>query len=215
MKPAIIGALTASILLTASASAAVREDHLSSDSDAAVAMLVGTGGFGARDENAPDEIQQFGRLVGVWRVEQEIRMRDGSWRKEPAGVWVWKYAVGGFGVQDLWYQNAERLPSYIGNLGHDYLLTALRVYDPASKSWKVAWISNSGGGEGGAVFGEFEAKEESGEIVMRGPANEKVGPQRIVFHNFTDNGFNWKSEYSRDGGKTWLEVMRLTAHRIR
>ena len=185
------------------------------DFDAAVAQLVGETGFGARHPDAPAEIEQFGRLVGVWSVEQELRKRDLSWLKQTTGVWVWKYAVGGFALQDLWYQNEKRLPSYMEGLGHDYQLTALRVFDPSAGKWKVAWASNSAGGGSGAVFGEFEAQEENGEIVMRGPGAENVGLQRIVFYDISDDLFRWRSEYSQDNGETWIEIMRLTAHRVR
>ena len=44
-------------------------------------------------------------------------------------LWVWKYSLGGFAVQDLWYQPEDGLPVYLADLGHDYALTALRVYD--------------------------------------------------------------------------------------
>lgn len=205
------------LLLAFSASlwAAEREADLQSDVKTATGILIGAHGFGSRSERAAEEVQQFGRLVGVWKVDQEIRLRDGSWRKETSpGVWVWKYAAGGFGVQDLWYQSGKRLPSYMKDMDHDYQLTALRVFDPHTSSWKVAWISNSGGGEGGAVFGQFDARETEGSIVMHGMGSQQAGEQRIVFHDFTPRSFRWKSEYSQDRGKTWIEVMRLLAHRI-
>jgi len=191
------------------------KDPADADIEAAMGQIIGAAGFGERDPQAPEEVDQFGRLVGVWLVDQEIRMRDLSWLKEPAGIWVWKYAVGGYGVQDVWYQSKDRLPRYMGNLGHDYLLTAIRVYDPTSDSWRVAWASNAANGGPGAVFGTFTARFEDGEIVMRGPGATANLEQRIVFHAFTHDSFKWRSEFSQDGGATWMANMRLTARRIR
>ena len=91
---------------------------------------------------------------------------------------------------------------------------ALRIYDAAAGMWRVAWVSNSGGGGSGAVFGSFEARFESGEIVMRGSGAAGIGEQRIAFSDMTDQSFRWRSEYSQDGGASWTTFMRLTAHRI-
>jgi hypothetical protein len=37
---------------------------------------------------------------------------------------------------------------------------------------------------------------------------------RVVFSDFTDDTFRWKSDYSRDEGKTWITVMRMRATRV-
>jgi hypothetical protein len=98
------------------------------------------GGFGAKHEKAPQELDQFGRLVGLWHVAAEMRRQDGTWAESAPGVWAWKYAIDGFAVRDLWYQGADNLPVYMANLGRDYLLTANRIYDVANKVWQVAWM---------------------------------------------------------------------------
>ena len=91
-------------------------------------------GPGARHEKAPAETEQFGRLAGLWTVETEMAGPTGELMKSAPGVWAWKYALDGFAVRDLWYQSADNLPPYMANLGRDYLLTANRIYDVASKS---------------------------------------------------------------------------------
>ena len=213
IPPARLGALVA--LLFVSVCALAGDPGVDpEDVASARAKFIGSAGFGIQHPAAPAEVAQFGRLVGIWGVEQEIRMRDLTWFRETPGVWIWKYAADGFGTQDFWYQNASRLPSYMENLGHDYVLTALRIYDAAAGMWRVAWVSNSGGGVSGAVFGSFEARFESGEIVMRGSGAAGIGEQRIAFSDMTDQSFRWRSEYSQDGGASWTTFMRLTAHRI-
>lgn len=180
-----------------------------------IKSFIGTG-FGTQNPNAPDETEQFGRLVGVWDVSAEMRRQDGSWMKTAPGVWVWKYAIDGFAVRDLWYQSADNLPVYMANLGRDYLLTANRIYDVTNKRWQVAWMANGTGQVMGADFGTFTAVLQDDGIVMTSPpGDDAYGVQRVIFHDISDDSFAWKSEYSTDDGKTWNTVMRLRATRRR
>lgn len=177
--------------------------------------FLGTG-FGALDPQAPRETEAFGRLVGIWRAEQELRRQDGSWVVSAPAYWVWKYAPGGFAVQDLWYQSANALPVYLEHLGHDYLLTALRIYEASAGAWRVAWAANGGGKGPGDDFGIFEADETDGRIVMRSEVSSGDSmSQRIFFHSFEEDSFQWTSELSSDGGETWDAIMRVTARRVR
>jgi hypothetical protein len=172
------------------------------------------GGFGQMHAKAPAELEQFGQLVGVWDVEAELRGHGGAWSKSAPGVWAWKYAIDGFAVQDLWYQNAEELPAYMSKLGRDYLLTANRVYDVANQKWQVAWMANGAGKVMGADFGTFTAVLEDGNIVMSSPPEDtEFGLQRVIFSDITADSFTWTSEYSTDEGETWNAVMRMHAKR--
>lgn len=180
----------------------------------AIKSFIGEG-FGAKSEKAPPQIQQFGQLVGVWRVEAELRRSDGSWMESAPGVWAWKYAIDGFAISDLWYQSANNLPIYMANLGRDYLLTANRIFDVSNHTWQVAWMANGAGQAMGADFGTFTAALRNGEIVMTSPPGDgPYGLQRVVFHDITRESFRWKSEYSTDDGATWNTVMRLHATRL-
>ena len=168
--------------------------------------------LGTRHEKAPPETEQFGRLVGLWTVETEMAGMTGELVESAPGIWAWKYAIDGFAVRDLWYQGADNLPPYMANLGRDYLLTANRIFDVASKRWQVAWMANGAGSVMGADFGTFTAVLEGDEIVMTS-APGPFGTQRVVFHEIGADSFRWKSEYSMDEGKTWRLVMRMHARR--
>lgn len=172
-----------------------------------------TGGPGEIHPDAPPETAQFGRLAGIWDTRQELLMSTGEWVDAPPGLWAWKYALGGFAIQDLWFQAADRLPSYMTELDRDYMLTANRIYDTAAAVWRVAWMANSNGQLQGADHGAFEAREMGGDIVMTGPPVEGVGEQRIVFAEISEDSFDWRSEFSRDGGASWITVMRVHATR--
>jgi len=179
----------------------------------AIKAFIGEG-FGTSDSLAPPETDQFGQLVGLWEVDMELRRRDGSWQQSPPGIWAWKYAIGGFAIRDLWYQSADNLPMYMANLGHEYMLTAIRIYDVTNETWQVAWMANGAGKAMGADFGTFTVVFENEEIVMSSPPGDGAfGLQRVVFYEITEDSFGWKSEYSSDEGKTWNTVMRLKATR--
>ncbi len=170
-------------------------------------------GLGERHPDAPVELEQFGQLAGIWIGEQEMRRPDGSWMVAGPSLWVWRYALGGFAVRDLWFQAADQLPVYLGDLGRDYLLSGTRIYSPASSRWEIAWTANGLAQTPGQDFGTFHATWEDDRIVMTSPAGGN--PQRVIFSDFTPDSFLWTSEFSPDGGETWMEFMRVRATRYR
>jgi len=179
----------------------------------AIRRFLGTG-LGSPHAEAPAELRQFGRLVGIWSVEQELRRQDGEWVAGAPGIWVWKYALDGFAVTDLWFQPADGLPVYMADLGRDYLLSAIRIFETSSGKWRVAWMANGAGKTPGADFGTFEAVLQDGDIVMSSPRTKGMGLQRIVFYEIGEDSFRWRSEYSRDDGETWVTVMRMHGRRL-
>lgn len=170
-------------------------------------------GFGEPHPNAPAELEQFGQLAGIWVGEQEVRRRDGSWMSAGPSLWVWRYSLGGFQVQDLWYQAADQLPAYLGELGRDYLLSGTRIYSPASERWEVAWTANGLGSAPGQDFGTLHGVWQEDRLVMMSPDADM--PQRVIFSDFRPDSFLWTSEFSQDGGETWLAGMRVRATRFR
>ena len=171
-------------------------------------------GFGERHPDAPAELEQWGQLAGIWVGEQEMRRQDGSWASVGPSLWAWRYALGGFAVQDLWFQAADQLPAYLGDLGRDYLLSGTRIYSPASGRWDIAWTANGLASTPGQDFGTFQATWEDDRLIMTSPAEAPM-PQRVIFSDFAPDSFLWTSEFSQDGGTTWIEVMRVRATRYR
>jgi hypothetical protein len=172
-------------------------------------------GLSRMHELAPAQTEQFGRLVGLWTTEAEVRRQDGTWVNSAPGVWAWKYTMDGFAVSDLFYQGKESLPSYMADLGRDYMLTANRIYDVKASVWQIAWMANGAGSVMGADFGTFTAVEDHDEMVMSSPPGDgALGLQRVVFYDIEKNSFRWKSEYSTDGGDSWNAVMKIHATRV-
>lgn len=175
-----------------------------------VRSFLGDQRLGKPHPEAPAQLAQFGRLVGIWAAETEMRAQDGTWvRSEPA-VWIWKYTLGGFATQDLWIHPEDHLPAYLKSLGRPYLLTSLRVFDPATSQWRIAWVANGAGQAGGQDFGTFTASARGDDMVLTG--SSAFGKQRVTFSNVTESSFEWTSEYSRDGA-SWHAVMRVRARR--
>ncbi len=172
------------------------------------------GGFGERHPAAPIELEQFGRLAGIWKGTQEMRRQDGTWAVVGPAIWTWCYTLGGFAVQDLWYQAEDELPAYLGDLGHDYLPSALRTFDVRTQKWRIAWTANGMGRTPGDDFGTMEATWDGDEMVLTGPPND-YGLQRVRFADILPDSFTWISEFSGDDGETWMAVMRVTATRLR
>jgi hypothetical protein len=71
-------------------------------------------GPGRAHDDAPEAIDQFGRLVGIWDAQLEFRTQDGNWIPGEPALWVWKFALGGFATQDLWVHSEDHLPAYLG-----------------------------------------------------------------------------------------------------
>lgn len=178
-----------------------------------LAPFVATG-LGEPHPDAPVETAQFGQLVGVWEAEQEMRTQDGGWMTVGHGLWVWKYTLQGFAVEDLWFQSAEELPLYLAGLGRAYLLGSRRIFDARSGRWHVAWMTNAAGQTPGSDFGTFSAQLEQDRLVMTAPVDPSYGAQRVIFSHITADSFRWQSEYARDGGEDWQASMRMTMNRL-
>lgn len=143
-------------------------------------------------------LEQFGRYLGNWNIEDSQLSDDGSeWLPGDGAQWNFVCIGNGTAIQDFWIPTG-------GGVG-----TNLRTYNAETKSWDIAWTFT-----GMAGFAHIQAKEDdSGNIVMqyKNPLPDPL--RRITFFPPTENGWNWKLEVSSDSGETWLEVYRISATR--
>ncbi len=80
--------------------------------------------------------------------------------------------------------------------------TSISVFNPQQKTWHQTWQDNQGGN---IVFtGRTEDSKKYFETQMTGNAQS-----RMVFYDFTDEGFTWDWEATQDGGKTWKLNWRI------
>lgn len=138
---------------------------------------------------------QFGRYIGDWKIEDMQRAQDGSWSEGKGARWVFSCLGNGAAIQDFWYP-----PD--GKVG-----TNLRTFDPAAGTWEIAWTISGMPG-----FAHIRAEQaDNGNIVMHYVAPLPEPLRRITFFPPDDAGWNWKLEFSQDGGETWFEVYRIKA----
>lgn len=159
-------------------------------------------------EDAPVELQQFGRLVGAWECTGFTRQKDGEWQPNPwKNTWTWYWALDGRAIQDVWEAPPES-PSG-ASIG-----TNLRVYDVNTGTWHMAWTTTLTN-----QFDLFTATQQGEDMVMegripgRGPRPEHFA--RITFHDMQPQSYLWRYEASLSGQPdTWKEQARLDCKRV-
>lgn len=141
-------------------------------------------------------IEQFGRYIGDWKIEDSQLARDGSgWSDGKGARWIFTCFGNGVAVQDFW------MPAD-GSTG-----TNLRTYKPDTESWEIAWTVDKLPG-----FTHIRAMQnKDGNIVMNFVAPIPTPLRKITFMAPDENGWKWKLEMSTDEGETWSEVYRIKA----
>lgn len=153
-------------------------------------------------DDAPAELAQFGRMVGVWSCTSEQIQQDGTFAPgTTTATWTWFYTLGGRAVQDIWETGAS-----VG--------TNLRVYDPETDSWEIQWVASSL-----VHFQLITARAVGDTVVMHGEAPAGGGfpahARRITFFDITDDRFEWKYEATKSGTDTgWSEFSRLHCTKV-
>ena len=171
----------------------------------ATCLLLGSFAAGANDVAFTDSggcnegpMAQFGQYIGSWDIADSTRdPNTGEWSDGAGARWDFACLGDGTAIQDFWIPNG-------GPVG-----TNLRIYNSESDSWDIAWAI-----KGAPGMSHITAKqEENGDIVMKYVAPIPDPLRRITFHPAMENAWNWKLEFSTDGGENWFEVYRISATR--
>jgi hypothetical protein len=152
------------------------------------------------------ELEQFGRLVGLWKTTITVHPADGSPSRQGHGEWEFAYALAGRAVIDVWQvpprdelPDGRRGPSQESGL-------CVRIWDPRLALWRFTFHGTAYG----AVVDMF-ARQIGDEIVME--RGDRGFLLRWVFSDIAAERFSWRSEVSTDGGNAWRLEQELTAHR--
>lgn len=157
--------------------------------------------FGSVHPLAPQEVEQFGQLVGKWKCRTFALTDSGDWQEREA-TWTWFYILDGFAVQDIWH--AKTVPF----MNRPLYGTNIRAFDADAKKWQIIWIEN-----GSNKFDKpYEGVLEAGNIVVTGATRDGT-KFRVTFFNITRDSFDWKSEDLQPDGETWKETFRIRAKR--
>ena len=139
-----------------------------------------------KNEALPEEFNFFGKLIGSW----EIDYIDNSTSRVIKGEWYFSWVLEGMAIQ-----NVIVLP------GFEYG-TTLRVYNPDTHAWDVAYCYT------GKIM-RFEARKQEGKIVLTNIEDER---RKWVFNKIEDNYFHWQDITVTEDGE-WHVKFDLYAKR--
>tara|TARA_R110002096_G_scaffold247058_1_gene439466 strand:- start:725 stop:1303 length:579 start_codon:yes stop_codon:yes gene_type:complete len=178
-------------------------------------FLLGAQSISVNAENALDTVlmgddagckvgplEQFGRYLGDWNIEDEALSPDGTaWVQGSGARWNFTCVGGGIAIQDFWMPNPTVANPEPG------VGTNLRMYEPETGDWNVAWTATRTPG-----FTHIRARQDTaGNIVMHYVAPKLSPARRITFFTPTETGWNWVLELSFDGEQTWKPVYKIDA----
>lgn len=140
-------------------------------------------------------LAQFGQYIGDWKIDDSQLSQDsGEWEPGDGARWIFTCLGDGTAIQDFWLPN-------VGTIG-----TNLRTYHDDTGSWDIAWAI-----KGAPGFAHITATQNAdGEIVMHYKSPLPDPLRRITFYPATEQGWDWKLEFSADGDN-WTEVYRIKA----
>lgn len=140
-----------------------------------------------KNTELPEEFNYFGKLVGSWKIDYI----DNSTSRTIKGEWHFSLVLEGMAIQDIII-----LPGY--ECG-----TTLRVYNPGTHAWDIAYCFT------GKII-RLEAKKENGLIILTDIENKR---RKWVFAKIEDNNFHWQDVTVKDDGE-WHINFDLYAERI-
>ncbi len=132
----------------------------------------------------PLEASFFDFLAGRWAVKMRRRTLDAD--VQPIGDWV------AFDVEDVTMHMPDGVRRAAGS----------RLYDPATKEWRIYWAREGDGRWCDPMVGGFAV--ENGMLIMTDELYEGK-PVRVCFawrDVHTDHPY-WEQNFSNDGGRTW------------
>ncbi|MBV1907910.1 MAG: hypothetical protein KUG78_01230 [Kangiellaceae bacterium] len=153
---------------------------------------------------APEELMQFGRLVGKWKIRDQSLDEKGNWQDGAGADWNFYWILGGNAVQDEWI--SPGMTESTREKGRQFG-TNIRTYNPKTKKWEMIWTANTS-----RKIESFSATGSDDSMVMEGFYN---GSQtRITFYNITNSRFSWKMEKNNNAKKEWQPIYKIEALKI-
>jgi hypothetical protein len=78
---------------------------------------------------------------------------------------------------------------------------SLRLYDPATRQWKIYWANAADGALGEPMVGGFE--NGRGEFYNQEDYGGRSIFVRFIFSGISNKSFRIEQAFSADGGKSW------------
>ena len=155
----------------------------------------------ADSAKAAGTLADYDALIGTWEFRFQPRREDGSYWAAFSGHWTFEKKPGGGLIEDRWRPDDPSLPMAQS-------LYTYRTFDPKRGVWQMIGSSSNGGAiQPGLTWSEGTSRyaiQRNGGVLSR-----------IRYLSVGADQFFWRSDISRDGGKTWLrDAGMMEARRI-
>lgn len=153
--------------------------------------------------HAPDELSQFGFLIGDYTITLH-QMQGDQWSPPRPGTparWNGWYGLEGMAIVDEWF-HVDPGPAPEAPRGIN-----VRMYDPDAEEWDMMWISTTG-----KQVQDLRAKVIDGVLTMW-----QVYPERADFKAefYVIDEHHWdRITYAKDEDGNWIETFKLSAARM-
>lgn len=142
--------------------------------------------FGKANPAAPQEVKDFGPMIGRSDCKSETRNQDGTWADPINMTWTFSYIMDGMAVQDETIKDDGRHSGSIRQYSADSARWYVHYYASASPAVNPlpAWEGNLSSGKDKIVLYR-EQKAPNG----------MDGFFRLTFSNFSSEGYDWIGEW--------------------
>ena len=169
-----------------------------------IAIALSANSFAQEKRDNP--LGLFKSLIGEWSIEDYSLTKEGKWQSAGGADWNFYSVLNGAAIQDDWIAPALDKPA--PESGRQFG-TNIRIYNPKTQEWEMAWMANTG-----KKVDTFKAKEFKDKIVMHG--DYQGNPTRITFFNISKNQFSWTMEVDASRQKNspkWNTVYKIEGTR--
>lgn len=139
--------------------------------------------YGKPNPEAPEQIKDYAKLIGVCDCKSESRKADKTWAAPVNMTWTFKYIMNGTAVQD---ETLKEDGSHSGSI---------RQFNADSSKWYVHYYSSAAVTK---TLGTWEGNATDTSIVLykeQKAPNGIDGFYRLTFYDISENGYKWIGEW--------------------
>lgn len=151
-----------------------------------------------KNSELPEEYNYFGKLVGSWTIDYTDHTISCSIK----GEWHFSWTLEGMAIQDVIILPSRDTKQEVHHPLTEYG-TSLRVYNPNTHAWDVAYCYT------GKIF-QLEARKQEEMIVLTHIDNEN---RKWIFTKIEDNTFHWQNITIKEDGE-WHINAEIYAKRV-
>lgn len=141
--------------------------------------------------------RQFDFWIGEWECSGRMNQGAGKWQETRGRNTIRKI------LKDKIVEENFEMPGFTGR--------SVSAYNATQKKWFQTWVDD--GGAYIALTGGMRGKEM---ILSTAPVPQKPNAfSRMVFSQITEEGFRWRWEGTKDGGKSWTLQWELNYRRAK